>query len=141
MYEFHTLIYALAEPLPPGQAENWQGKTCHPLPSPGETQPPFEVSFDEVLAVIAPWKRMIAELDGSFVWTSTDPTWQVDGLLMEASAGLQYVEMRGRVTCEDFDRFLEVLGWPTQALMFEWVPAGFYVTEADFRHLASQENA
>ena len=63
---------------------------------------PLRVSFEALAAELTPWTGMHFEMDGSFVWVSSErddagvPHWQLDGMIYDRNDAVQYVELKGR---------------------------------------------
>jgi len=63
---------------------------------------PLRVSFETLAAELTPWVGMHFEMDGSFVWVSSErddaglPHWQLDGMIYDRNNAVQYVELKGR---------------------------------------------
>jgi len=104
------------------------------------TTEPLGVSFDEVQQALAATDRWLLEPDGSFVWVSRagEEAWQMDGNLVDRGDRLQWVELHGGCTPEALDRLLGALGWPAAPLMFQLVPHGLFLDEAEFRRWAAR---
>jgi hypothetical protein len=91
----------------------------------------FVVSFEAAAESLEKLDRLFIEPDGSFVWAGEG--WQVDGSLYDRDGRLQYVELKGALPVEAFDRLLAALGWPATPVVFQLVREGKTVDEAEFR--------
>jgi len=100
----------------------------------------FHVTFDRASEILIALPRMFLEPDGSFVWTGEQEgqPWQVDGVLYDAGPTLAHVEMSGACPANEFDQFLAALGWPAAPVMFQLIQEGVFVSEEEFRRLASE---
>lgn len=99
---------------------------------------PLAIGFDVALDRLAALERMYVEPDGSFVWTSRREglSWQVDGNAAERDGKVLLVDLRGSCPPTEFDRLLDALGWPAQAVMFQLVRPAVFLDEATFRRHA-----
>ena len=90
-----------------------------PRPFMGE---PFELDFEEVVEAASRLERFFIGPDGSFVWVSShDMTpWQLDGNLCNQEQSLLFMDIKGNCPPAEFDRLLNLLGWPATVLMFEF---------------------
>jgi hypothetical protein len=106
-------------------------------PCPAEPPALFACTFEEASEALAALPRMFIEPDGAFVWVSTsEPAWQLDGVLYDGAGRLWYVELKGRCDEEDFNLFLSALGWPQTTLVFQLVREGEWFCEQAFRQFA-----
>jgi len=105
---------------------------------------PMAIGFDEALERLSRLERMYAEPDGSFVWTSPREGlwWQVDGNACERDGRVLLVDMKGSCPPAEFDRLLEVWGWPAESVMMHLVRPAVFLSEATFRrHAAARGDA
>ena len=126
----------------------------------------FAVSWEDAAAMLERLPRMIFEPVGSFILSgdleragaSSPPEigvssqlalgaedgparWQVDGHLFDFADRLHRVELHGTCPPAMFDELLHCVGWPQQRVAFEVVRLGATVEEAEFRRLASADDA
>ncbi len=97
------------------------------------------IDFDLALERLAALERLYVEPDGSFVWVGpgNEGRWQIDGNAYERLGRVLVVEVKGRCPIAEWDRFLNVWGWPADPLMVQLVRAGVFVDEPTFRRLAA----
>lgn len=93
----------------------------------------FRRSFEEVCESLAELPRMFVEPDGSFVWRS--PSGQLDGQLHDGPCGLAHVELKGSLALDDWQRWLNCLGWPDQSLVVQLARDGIFMPEPEFARL------
>jgi hypothetical protein len=103
----------------------------------------FSVGFDDVLARLAGLVRTDVEPDGFFVRTgqAAGRYWQLNGHLFELGEWLWRVDLRGEGPRQALDEVLLTLGWPETPLVYQLIPLGVTVDEADFRHWAQRRTA
>jgi len=139
MYVFRATIHARAAEIKSGDTIelNAQQVECLEVP-PAALATTMPVSFEQAEAQLATLGRMFVEPDGSFVWvsSSTEQSWQVDGVLYDRGGQLIHVDMKGSCTAEAFDQMLAAFGWPSQSLMFQLAQQAVFVGEDEFRMLA-----
>ncbi|MCY2975176.1 MAG: divalent-cation tolerance protein CutA [Planctomycetota bacterium] len=76
---------------------------------------PLRISFEAIADQLTPWPGMYFEMDGSFVWVSTerDPAgvarWQLDGMIYDRAGTVQYVELKGRCDRNAWTKLVSVL--------------------------------
>ena len=136
---FHVVIHPRPDGLCSQRDVHIGDRTLPALSLPNETsQPPFSLSFEEAVARLRQLPRMFVEPDGSFVWVpaGSGERYQLDGSLCDNGTRLLHVELKGNCDGTTFDTFLQVLGWPEQAVMFQLVRDGIYLAEDEFRQLA-----
>src|SRR5687767_6803554 len=96
MYRFHVCLHARPREAPLGVTLEIEGRSIATLAvSPASLGEPFGASFEDAASRLSGLPRMFFEPDGSFVWVSTDPAWQVEGYLFDRDRRLQYVELKG----------------------------------------------
>jgi hypothetical protein len=103
------------------------------------TAAPLPISFDDALAALSKLPQMFIEPDGSLVWRSppdAEPSWQVDGTLVDRGETLFYVELKGSCPGEVFDQLLACFGPSGTPFAFEWVERGLLMNEDTFRRTA-----
>lgn len=107
-------------------------------PSMDELAATFDVSFEAVEASLGEMPRMFIEPDGSFVWRpDQNSILQLDGCLFDDGQSVTYVELAGSCTDKMLDQILQPLGWPLTQVMFLLRDAGIYLSETDFRQIAT----
>lgn len=86
---------------------------------------PFEISFETAASAIGRGSGIECELDGSWVWPSSErsssgrPRWQLDGMLYDRGERLEYVEVKGEApwtTWCGLLRWLSGESWPSLAI-------------------------
>ncbi len=76
---------------------------------------PLPISFEAIADQLTPWPGMYFEMDGSFVWVSTErdeagvARWQLDGMIYDRAGTVQYVELKGRCDCNAWIKLVSVL--------------------------------
>ncbi len=76
------------------------------------------VSFESVAERLQAIDRVYFEMDGSFVWTGSDPdAWQLDGMVYDLGSSIQRVELKGRCPRSPWDLLLKALNHPQQSLV------------------------
>ena len=133
---FHTIVHAVSEGVLVS-AENSvdiDGSSLSCLSGPLETAG-FAMSYEQLSERFESIERMFLEPDGSFVWVVEENGRrdQLDGLIVDDGQRVLTVEAKGTASKEMFDRMLETLGWPGQAVVIQLVNHGVYVREPEFR--------
>ena len=100
----------------------------------------FGVSFEEASVALAQLPRMFIEPDGSFVWvsSSSEPHWQVDGVLYDRDERLLFVDLKGTCPATAFDQMLSAVDWPQTPVMLQLMREAVFVDEATFRAIAER---
>jgi periplasmic divalent cation tolerance protein len=106
---------------------------------------PLKVSFEQLADEMTPWPDMHFEMDGSFVWVSSErdnagaPLWQVDGMIYDRNDRVQYVELKGICNKKAWIELVSVFD-PTCAdsavsdpLVVYLVKESTWILESDFR--------
>jgi periplasmic divalent cation tolerance protein len=76
---------------------------------------PLRVSFEAIADQLTSWPGMYFEMDGSFVWVSTErdvagaACWQLDGMIYDRAGTVQYVELKGRCDRNAWSKLVAVL--------------------------------
>ncbi len=139
MRRFHVVIRALPS-NEPTTAEVQIGKntietlSAQPMQQTGRLNVTFETAYNALESL----PRMYIELDGSFVWVSTDSTelkWQVDGNLYDRDGSLISIDLKGTCDRENLARLLDIFRVEKQRLMVELVTSAVFVHEAEFLRL------
>lgn len=95
-------IHLLAQPT----AEQSAGESMMAIP------------FEELASRLQQFERLYFEMDGSFVWTGSAPTpWQLDGMVYDCGHHVQRIELKGHCPRSVWQRFLNELRYPQQALI------------------------
>ncbi len=141
MYTFYVTVHARPPEAVAGAALALDGRTVRTLSVAPEVvaKTTLEVTFEAAIAALGALERMFTELDGSFVWTSSqgEPPWQVDGNLYDRDGRLLFVDMKGTCPGEQLDRFLTALGWPSTKLVFQLTREAVFLDEDEFRRFAA----
>jgi hypothetical protein len=139
-YSFRVCIHPLARGAAVGNDVDVHGRKVQSLQiSPAAARVPHAVTFDRCAEMLATLPRMFIEPDGSFVWTGEQAgrAWQIDGVLYDQGERLAYAEVSGLAPADEFDQLLAALGWPAAPLMFQLMPTGVFVSEAEFRRVSA----
>ena len=123
MNEFHVIIHAVDDDE-------------HKLsPSVTAGSGKFGCSFEDVSDAFEKLPRMFLEPDGSFVWVieKNGSRSQLDGLLTDDGTHLLHCELKGQCCGETLDQLLTTLGWPKQAVHFQLIQEGVFLSEEEFR--------
>jgi hypothetical protein len=139
LYCFHVGIHPLARGAAAGQSIELAGRTIATLAVSSEAaRVAHRVTFDRCAEILATLPRMFIEPDGSFVWTGEQDgrAWQIDGVLYDQGPHLAYAEISGSAPPDEFDQLLAALGWPAAPLMFQLMPEGVFVSEAELRRIS-----
>lgn len=144
--DFHVSVHARPAELSHGGAWRWRGVELQTLavdPRRLATHA-FDQSFEDTLAQLASFERMVCEPDGSFVWASSmgassagAADWQLDGCLFDRQGKLLFVDLKGHCPAAPFDALLRALGWPRTPVMFQLIREAIFLDEAEFRRAAA----
>ena len=144
-FAFEISLHRLAEGAVEGDPYTDAWGTWPTLAVPRESlATPLARGFDEAFAALDRLERMFAEPDGSFVWASPreGTFWQVDGNACERDGRVLLVDIKGSCPPTNFDRLLEVWGWPDASVMMHLVRPAVFLSEATFRrHAAARGDA
>ena len=141
MYSFFITVHAQPDAAQLGPRVELAGRTFSSLAIGSEqlSTTPLSVSFEDAAERLGRLERMYCELDGSFVWVSSqgEPSWQIDGNLYDRDGRLLFVDLKGTCPPAQFNTFLTALGWPATKLMFQLTREAIFLGEAEFRRHAA----
>ena len=130
---FHCVIHASPPQLPAAKILEIRNVAMSAVTLPRlETR--FRSSFEFAAKRMEKLPRFFFEPDGSFVWVvEQERRFQLDGSLYDDGQYLVNVELKGSCTLDMLDEFLSCLGWPDEAVLFQLVQRGIYLSETEFR--------
>jgi hypothetical protein len=144
-YRFHTSVHLLPPQVGAGSDITIHGKTIHTLDvKPLMLANSLHVTFEDAASELQKLPRMFLELDGSFVWVSSqdDERWQVDGVLYDRGGRLMFVDLKGECPEEALQQLLRIFGHPQNKtpLMFQLVQQAVFLDENEFRRCCRVED-
>ena len=101
---------------------------------------PLGTSFETAMLALAELPRLHIELDGSFVWVSSDSdsaVWQVDGNLYDRDNSLVAIEIKGSCGPSQLRKLFDIFRSDGGELMVELVRDAIFVSERDLIALLS----
>jgi hypothetical protein len=145
MYSFYVSVHARPPQAAPGKTIELDGRTLRTLeiPPPVLSTTTFACSFETARSRLGDLARLYSEPDGSFVWASRqgEPAWQIDGNLYDRNERLLFVDVKGSCPRDEFDRFLQALGWPQTQIVFQLTREAVFLDEEEFRLLATAQGS
>lgn len=135
-------LYATRHLPPSGPLWQQFGLSCPTLTQVVPT--PFPVSFETLAESIRDRPGLYWEMDGSFVWTGSDPAlpspsrWQLDGMVYDAGQHVQYLELRGMCPISEWHQLLQAcqLRPPTNLFpVIQWIEQGVWIDIESLEHL------
>ncbi len=100
---------------------------------------PLRISFEAIADQLSAWPGMYFEMDGSFVWVSTERSedgaarWQLDGMIYDRAGTVQYVELKGRCDRNAWTKLVSVLNPDDTPIVVHLIQSSAWVLESDFR--------
>lgn len=141
MRPFQITVHALPDSAKPGPAISLDGRALATLEiAPAALGTPFGISFEEAQSRIERLPRSNVEPDGSLFYGSAagEPPWHIDGNLFDRNGRLLFVDLKGSLPAEEFDKILSALGWPQTRLVFQLVREAIFLDEPEFRRWAEE---
>ena len=108
------------------------------LLEPADQSCELRVSFEQFLGGLEKLPGSFVEWDGSFIWRPQGPggAW-LEGNVYDGQSGVQNVECKVHGTLPEFETLLNLLGWPAQAMVIQWVSEGVYLSVSSALRLVS----
>ena len=132
---WHLVVHHLASEPQASMQRAIAGRSLKVLQlEPWQQSHEFHRTFDGVLAAINTELGGYVEGDGSFVWRpqpGPDGSF-IEGNLFDGDQNLRHVELKGRLSRGELERFLKLLGWPDDRLVIQFVTHGLFLGVDDF---------
>lgn len=107
-YHWHVVAMPGQSDTRIGESVSWQDNMLPTIQAEADKKQfdgNFAVTFDEFITAAENIPNFFVELDGSFVWRSLEPPWQIDGVVFDRDEYVSQIELKGnspRARCTSF---------------------------------------
>lgn len=134
-YHWHVVAMPGQSDTQIGESVSWQDNMLPTIQAEADKKQfdgNFAVTFDEFITAAENIPNFFVELDGSFVWRSLEPPWQIDGVVFDRDEYVSQIELKGNSPREPVAHLLKMVGWPEQPTVFEMIQLGVFVDATTF---------